>query len=306
MTKRWFPRVRFSLLTLLLAVLCIGSGATLWWNWGTWVVRRMAIDGSESGAVFTSDERFILVNVARDATHSGGVDVFDARNGSLVRRLSMPLQPSAELHETYSIARNDFLRIHQGSDAIIFRISTGERVEMPWPEKNDSPEIKPGATSSPTFLTRTDRPSPISENDVKRLIFSPHGKYAMLAFRIQLLDGQTGQLLWRSTFEAWPWQSGFTEDEQLLIASNGWRLRLIDAATGKVLLEFKSGLPGDLLRAQIARRSGQFITFTSPDAKIFTSENRQEVLLWSPICPRQWYGPAWRPEFWLTLVPAQA
>src|SRR6185295_18512844 len=47
--RRWRPR--FSLRTLVLFVLTLGSGGTLWWNWGPW---GPEITLSESGEIFNT------------------------------------------------------------------------------------------------------------------------------------------------------------------------------------------------------------------------------------------------------------
>jgi WD40 repeat protein len=57
-------RPRFTLRTLLIAVLLIGSGTTLWWHWRPWV-QILQVDGHDAGnqaVAFSPDGRWILSN----------------------------------------------------------------------------------------------------------------------------------------------------------------------------------------------------------------------------------------------------
>ncbi len=60
--RRWFPRVRFSLRTLLLFVLLIASGGTLWWNWGPWRVSRVLPEQSNEikTAAISADGSWVM------------------------------------------------------------------------------------------------------------------------------------------------------------------------------------------------------------------------------------------------------
>ena len=80
--RRWFPRVRFSLRTLLLFVLLIASGGTLWWNWGPWVVAFTVDEPGEIGdAFFSDDDRFLVVSYS-NLEVEGGSCWADVRNAS--------------------------------------------------------------------------------------------------------------------------------------------------------------------------------------------------------------------------------
>ena len=55
--KRWAFRPRFSLRTLLLGVLLIGSAATLWHHWAPW--RKYSVPGGDA-CFFSEDSRFLV------------------------------------------------------------------------------------------------------------------------------------------------------------------------------------------------------------------------------------------------------
>ncbi len=65
-------RPRFSLRTLVLGVLLVASGATLWWNWGPWEVGyTIHADGEIQYAQFSEDDRIVQVRYKTDS-NSGG------------------------------------------------------------------------------------------------------------------------------------------------------------------------------------------------------------------------------------------
>ncbi|HLX63988.1 MAG TPA: hypothetical protein VKX17_22135 [Planctomycetota bacterium] len=72
-------RFRFSLRTLLLAVLLIGSGATLWWNWGPWTVAfKITEPGPFECIKFSDDGSLLAVIYVKDASYQGE-NVLDVR-----------------------------------------------------------------------------------------------------------------------------------------------------------------------------------------------------------------------------------
>src|ERR1022692_423535 len=74
-----FPRPRFSLLTLLLSVLLLGSLATLWWNWQPWALEH-TLRGHGNivyTAVFSPDGRRIVT-----ASNDNTARVWDAQTGA--------------------------------------------------------------------------------------------------------------------------------------------------------------------------------------------------------------------------------
>ena len=83
--KRWF---RFSLRTLLLAVLLIGSGALLWWNWGPWAP-AFSVEAPTpiQDVIFSPDDRFVVFSSwdgdpeAKETKHR--LDIRHAASGAM-------------------------------------------------------------------------------------------------------------------------------------------------------------------------------------------------------------------------------
>src|SRR5436853_405094 len=97
---RWLPRFRFSLRTLLLAVLLIGSGTTLWWNWEPWVLERR-IASRHAQVSFSPDGKFLL-----GTGHGLIMDVWNVETGEqLVKDApSTPLKFCSTSQYAFSIS----------------------------------------------------------------------------------------------------------------------------------------------------------------------------------------------------------
>lgn len=60
--RRWLPRPRFSLRTLLLFTLLVGCVGTLWQNWGPWgLALRLEAPSIIENVWFSSDDRFVVI-----------------------------------------------------------------------------------------------------------------------------------------------------------------------------------------------------------------------------------------------------
>ena len=82
--QRWLPRPRFSLRTLVIAVLLIASGGGLWWRWEPWVV-TWTLEGLNPRifSTFLSHKRdLILVN-----RYGGSADIWNVAKKTVVARL---------------------------------------------------------------------------------------------------------------------------------------------------------------------------------------------------------------------------
>src|SRR5260221_14434888 len=79
--RRWLPR--FSLRTLLYAVLLIGSTTTLWWHWKPWALQRTLRGHANSvrSASFSPDGRRIVT-----ASFDGTARVWDSETGRLLTK----------------------------------------------------------------------------------------------------------------------------------------------------------------------------------------------------------------------------
>jgi len=78
--RRW---LRFSLRTLLLFVLLIGSAATLWWNWGPWTVAfSVEAPGRVTAVEFSDDDAFLIIHYGESRSYeNGGLDIYCTQNG---------------------------------------------------------------------------------------------------------------------------------------------------------------------------------------------------------------------------------
>lgn len=78
--SKWLPRPRFSLRSLLLATLLIGSATTLWWRWEPWVVEHEFSPTGDSCQIIPSQligKRFLPVWA------NGSTYIYDLSDGSL-------------------------------------------------------------------------------------------------------------------------------------------------------------------------------------------------------------------------------
>lgn len=140
-----------------------------------------------------------------------------------------------------------------------------------------------------------------------------HGNHVLAEYPLRVYDLDTGGLLWKSILRygdyspngEYAFDHEFSSDLSTG-AKTGTLGILIDVATGKRLQEFtlpreqyeRFGLYFNLTFAGTHR---EFLTrFARSDEKF---RNRQ-VQLWHRRRPEAWWGYAWLPEFWLSVVVA--
>lgn len=126
--RRWVPRVRFSLLTLVLGVLLAGSGGTLWWNWGPWEV---AFTVNEAGKIrdvfFSDDDELVLIHYnAVEGTPPMQNNCVDVREAATGRQRALLKNPGGE-HRVL-IRGNYAWLTDAGPTGRIFNYRTGEMI----------------------------------------------------------------------------------------------------------------------------------------------------------------------------------
>ena len=167
--QRWFPRVRFSLRTLLLLVLLIASGGTLWWNWGPWRVSRVlpeqrneiktaAISADGSWVMTTFDSVGRIKGAQRGAVNStddqNQIQFWRTADGTLLKSFAggYPASPDALGGASTALSPNERWVQMSSLDGMshfekIWDRETGE--ELTFPEKNSVEGLPfPGFVSS--------------------------------------------------------------------------------------------------------------------------------------------------------------
>ena len=139
--RRWFPRVRFSLRTLLLFVLLIASGGTLWWNWEPWGVAYTIKEPAElSNVFFSNDDQFLFLhfNGPTDIPIGGYGNFLDVRQADTGKRIYL-LQDSAfpgnaEIVGQFAILRRRIPESPFGADGpalpVVFNFTTGKQINL--------------------------------------------------------------------------------------------------------------------------------------------------------------------------------
>lgn len=142
--RRWFPRMRFSLRTLLLLVLMIASGGTLWWNWGPWgVAFTIQVAGEIQRVFYTDDDRYIIVHTdvqdifyaPGDVKWPGGerhtvMEIRDSGSGKLQRILrddEGSRNLTSQIGSVILLGRSATVT---GSCPVVFDIDSGERLKL--------------------------------------------------------------------------------------------------------------------------------------------------------------------------------
>jgi hypothetical protein len=120
-------RPRFSLRTLLLFVLLIGSGALLWWDWGPWTpAYTVTEDGELANVGFAQAGRYINSYVAKkrpDGDYDGRFEYYQFATGKRSR---------APLEKLPGISDDDL------SDAWTWYSNTGRYIALRFPRKSAS------------------------------------------------------------------------------------------------------------------------------------------------------------------------
>ena len=113
--RRWFPRLRFSLRTLLLLVLTAASGATLWWNWGPWEIAFVVKEpGSITQIMFSDDDQYVMFSYGTrgDSMHgwTQSIDIRRADTGAPFALIHGPEEDYIfELKGNYLLTLSTFL-----------------------------------------------------------------------------------------------------------------------------------------------------------------------------------------------------
>ena len=130
---------RFSLRTLLLVVLLIGSSATLWWNWGPWMpARRIEFSGPDCFAEFDPSGRWIITdqhwNIDSSKKQVRRLRVFDPATG--VQKLDLREQRACEVHWFIFSEGGEYVSYDNQEENVgrrcrkLWRVDTGEPVDL--------------------------------------------------------------------------------------------------------------------------------------------------------------------------------
>ena len=167
------------------------------------------------------------------------------------------------------------------------------------PENQNSNEFRFGTLDQPHELVPVSCSDFISPTGELLLNEGINGDFC------RMYDGFNGKLLWEAPgFSATPSHSG----TYVLVHTPDYTThKILNARTGRSIFEFSkrrwSSILLDGMEANAAYRSDAIVTFHRANAREFPSDERErEIAVWKLRRPLAWYGPAWLPEFWLTLV----
>ena len=258
--RRWFPRVQFSLLTLVIFVLLISSGFGLWYRWEPWVLIR----------VFRSWEGVRYARITMDGKCIGATD--DRRVSGIWDIASGEELPSRGDGVPLGLAESELPQV------IVLTEKNGTSARVVQRERDGL-----GAKEIATL-----------KGDVSSI---RHGIYLQKARRI-LATSETTSTLWDAdTGDRIPWRTCSTAcvspDQTRVVTKTQGGAFVWATADGRRLasLRGEACIPGD------ARFSpdGSYIVMADGSARVFSRRR-----------PEYWWGLAWLPEFWLTLLFAGA
>ena len=120
--KRWLPRLRFSLRTLVIGVLLIGSAGGLWWRWEPWT----AVARVPHASAFNDFGFAPLGNRVATFRSDGTTTVWDAKTGTLVASI----KPTSKRHQRliFSEDGRKLLSIDQSGIADLWDADTGKSI----------------------------------------------------------------------------------------------------------------------------------------------------------------------------------
>jgi hypothetical protein len=252
--RRWF---RFSLRTLLLFVLLLGSAMGLWFRWEPWVVAHQLDTGGTACAAFSPDDRLIV--------------------------LSLRVATIAEVATGRTIARLDF--------------DEGDYLDAPmWSRDGHWLWFHTAMGSWPLWDAATWTDAPIAGWDEKDRIFRPTPLGVSLGYGTVDRFPESDERSWVGT--------GRTSRDGRAVADL--------PGPAVAVYHGKYDTEADVLT--YVRVPPPFIPncyysgTISADGNwvaICSDRNRFAYLYWRRR-PEYWWGVAWLPEFWLTILFAPA
>ena len=91
--RRWFPRLRFSLRTLVIAVLLVGSAGGLWWRWEPWA-EKWQLPSFAVSAAFSPNAKFVAAVTGKvwvSQERAPELLLLDVYTGAVYRRFNEKL-----------------------------------------------------------------------------------------------------------------------------------------------------------------------------------------------------------------------
>jgi len=267
--RSWLPRVRYSLRTLVIGVLLIGSGMGLWWKWEPWVVERTyQKEAAVTCGAFSGDGELLAFGCA-----DGSVEVWDAngrgRHVSLsghtgwVQSLAFPREGSRLL----TASRDGTARLWDAKGGGLLHVfDPGNGLVCAAALSPDGSRIVTGSwdgfdriwnVSGPMAGTRRSSGGSIAmwdaatgekklslgghSDDVYSICFAPDGQRFMTTSAdrtARIWDLATGKtLVVLAGHSAEVWAGGFSPDGERAV-TGGWdkSIRVWDSTTGQEVL----------------------------------------------------------------------
>jgi WD40 repeat protein len=291
--RRWF---RFSLRTLLVFVLLVGSGMGLWWKWEPWTVLRN-IAGRTRLPLFSLDGARLLTTGDQCAY------IWDATTGGLLAQLRTPghkvetasLSPSGARIVTEECSPRAQLRMWDvGSGRELSAVAVTESAS-----ELDFLEFSPDEIR--VFFHGYFRGIQVWDSESGNVSKAGEADKAWVLERLCRYDGD--RVAQRINNGKIPSKLGFLRGTSgggsVDFTADGKRVVVAYPHGGVDVWDVESGTE----LTSLAENTAIAATF-SPDGERVAVVGRDlnGVLIWHRRRPEYWWGVAWLPEFWLTFA----
>jgi WD40 repeat protein len=279
------PRLRFSLRTLVIFVLLIGSGFGLWWRWEPWYCalsmptaipftykKALALPATE-----LSDDGSLLFADSED----GWGRMFDVKQAKLRWQYDFG-KPHWVVHASFTrkgqlLAPLNFV---DSRKRLLFDCLTGQIVG------EDSATSEASRCQPPKGLVNAIAPD--GTRKLERCLKSNYWR---------LIDPRSNQCIANiASPEGWPMGSAFSPDSSCCAtASYDGKVRILRASDGVLLCAVRLTPRAFCYLVEFSRSGDEIIATRFHDVQLYRRRR-----------PEYWWGLAWLPEFWATLLFAGA
>ena len=319
--RRWRPR--FSLRTLLLCTLLVGSGTTLWWHWEPWRLERQLACANHSNRFCLSPDG----SLAATSIQANEVQVWDVRSNRKIAVMSGHTQ--GIVHALFSPDQKQLLTTSIECTIRLWEISSGREL---W--KTDV------AFGYAMAFSADGKRIAFGGRDCIAKIFDTSDGRELLRYEGHLKDHPARE---RPEWDILEFSClAFSNDGSLVasaLQTNTGEYSVWEASTGLEQAHLKSDRSGRFPTAMCFSDFGkQLVIWNFPDVtgtstrhvwdlqkhseieesrddqmhrlQFFYSSDGNRMLtadgdntsIWKRRRPEYWWGLAWLPEFWLTLV----